>query len=100
MHPYTALLVLAAAFSSASFAQSTAPSDPAGSGPTPERQADAARSGDVIVDCPEDMANARQARQAGHITDKEYAEQRKMAETKLRRDARQAGGAEKNIECK
>jgi hypothetical protein len=51
-------------------------------------------------DCRKDMENARDAKQAGHITEREYAEQKKMAQAKLKRDSGQGGAADKNIECK
>lgn len=47
-----------------------------------------------------DMANARDAKQAGHITEREYAEQAKMAQTKLKRDSGQGGSAQQGTECK
>jgi hypothetical protein len=51
-------------------------------------------------DCRKDMANARDAKQAGHITERELAEQKKMAQTKLKRDSGQAGNAQKDDDCK
>ncbi|HYD95287.1 MAG TPA: hypothetical protein VEC01_08175 [Noviherbaspirillum sp.] len=51
-------------------------------------------------DCVKDMANAKDAKQAGHITEREYAEQKKMAQTKMKRDSGQGASAGKEADCK
>ncbi|GIZ50457.1 hypothetical protein [Noviherbaspirillum aridicola] len=87
MRTHALLIALAAGvFSTASLAQSTAgPSAPPGKG-KPDSQA-VSKADYGVEDCRKDMANAEDAKRAGHITDKEHAEQKKMAQTKMRRDA-------------
>jgi hypothetical protein len=51
-------------------------------------------------DCRRDMVNAQEAKQSGHITEKEVAEQKKMSQTKLKRDSGKAAtGTEKPAGC-
>lgn len=52
-------------------------------GRVPENPPAATKSKDSVGDCREHMANARQAVRSGHSTEKEYAEQKKMAQSKL-----------------
>ena len=101
MRPHSILVALAsAAFAAATLAQSpSSASDPGRSSGSSERQSAQSKSSYGTDDCRKDMANARDAKQAGHITEKEYAEQKKMAQTKLKRDSGQAAGSEKDVDC-
>ncbi|HYC41946.1 MAG TPA: hypothetical protein VEB70_03035 [Noviherbaspirillum sp.] len=98
----TVLIAIAAsAMTSGALAQQAAsPSDRNRSSGSSETQSSASKSNYGADDCRRDMENARDAKQAGHITEKEYAEQKKMAMTKLKRDSGQTGASEKNIDCK
>ncbi|HZW21805.1 hypothetical protein [Noviherbaspirillum sp.] len=102
MRPYPVLISLAAsAFATAALAQSPAkPSEPAKSSGSSASQSAAGKASYGTDDCRKDLENARDAKQAGHITEKEYAEQKKMAQTKLKRDSGQAASAAQNVECK
>ena len=102
MRLHTVLVALAsAAFATAALAQSgAAPSAPAKSSGSSERQSSQSKASYGTEDCIKDMANAKDAKQAGHITDKELAEQKKMAQTKMKRDSGQAAGAGKDVDCK
>lgn len=94
------ILVAATLFSSASLAQPSGSSADAGkSGQTSKIESATKKKSTPVVDCPKEMANAKDAQQAGHVTDKEIAEQRKMVETKLKRDAADPQRAEKNVGC-
>lgn len=92
MKLHLALWVLTAAFSTAGQAQSPASGAEAKPDQKQEGKAASDKSRYAADDCRKDMANAREARQAGHITDKEYAEQKKMAQTKVTRDTGQTAG--------
>ena len=97
----TVLIAIAAsAMASGALAQPAASSSGQNkSSGSSETRSSASKSSYGADDCRKDMENARDARQAGHITEKEYAEQRKMALTKLKRDSGQAGATEKNVDC-
>lgn len=98
----TVLMAIAAsAMTSAALGQSAStPIDQSRSSGSSETRSSESKSIYGLDDCRRDMENARDARQAGHITEKEYTEQKKMAQTKLKRDSAQTGTAEKNIDCK
>lgn len=85
MHLRPIILALAIAAVPPGASAQPASAGPAGTAPakTPGQE----KTGDAAVDCRKDLANARQAQREGHITQKEYAEQKKMAETKLKRDS-------------
>lgn len=103
MHLSTVIIALgaAAAITSVSLAQPAAtPTDRDRSSGDSDTRSSASKSTYDADDCRRDMENARDAKQAGHITDKEYAEQKKMALTKLKRDSGQTGAAEKGVDCK
>lgn len=102
MRPHTVLVALTAAvISAAALAQpAPSPSEQGKSSGTSGSQSSESKASYGTDDCRKDMANAKDAKQAGHITDKELAEQKKMAQTKLKRDTGQAGSAEKGIDCK
>jgi hypothetical protein len=98
--PTVLVAIIASMATSAALAQPAAssaePSRSSGSSETRPSESKASYGAD---DCLRDMENARDARQAGHITEKEYAEQKKMALTKLKRDADQTGAASKEVNC-
>lgn len=102
MYLRTVLIAIAAsAIASAAVAQQAAsPSDSSKTSGSSSSRSTESKASYGIDDCRKDMENARDAKQAGHITEKEYAEQKKMAQTKLKRDSGQAGAADTNIECK
>lgn len=100
MHSSTLVMLVAAVFSSASFAQPSGSSSDAGKSGQPSGiDSPTKKTSTSVVDCPKEMANAKEARQAGHVTDKEVVEQRKMAEIKLKRDSADPRRAEKNVGC-
>ncbi|OWW19934.1 hypothetical protein [Noviherbaspirillum denitrificans] len=105
MFPLPLLATLAAAvFSTAVLAQSTpSSSDPdktsAASSGSSEAAPPASAAHYDMEDCRKDMANAREAKQAGHITEREYAEQKKMAQAKLKRDSGRDESAQKGMGC-
>lgn len=100
MNLYTVTFIVAATFSISVQAQSpSAPADSAKPSRDAQRQAAKEKTTYDKGDCQKDMANVDKARQAGHATDKEVAEQRKMAQSKIKRDAGQAKGAASNAAC-
>lgn len=91
----------AAAITAFSLAQpASTPPDRDRSSGSSDTQSSSSKSSYDAEDCRKDMENARDAKQAGHITEKEYAEQKKMALTKLKRDSGQTGAADKGVDCK
>jgi len=101
MRPHGFLIaVAAAALTSTAFAQpAPATSGPGKSSGSSGAQSTSSKSTYDKEDCRKDMANAEDAKRAGHITDKEHAEQKKMAQAKMKRDSGQGGG-DKSAECK
>lgn len=93
MRTHAIVIALAAGLvSGAALAQTgSAQPNPPGRG-QPDAQAKS-KADYAADDCRKDMANAEHAKQAGHITDREHAEQKKMAQTKMKRDSGQAAGA-------
>ncbi|WP_420473466.1 hypothetical protein [Noviherbaspirillum sp. ST9] len=99
--PTLLIAIGAAAITSLSLAQpASTPSERDRSSGSSETRSAGAKSSYDADDCRKDMENARDARQAGHITEKEYAEQKKMALTKLKRDSGQTGASDKGVDCK
>lgn len=95
------IVIVASAITTAALAQPAAsPPDQSRSSGSSETQSSTSKSSYSADDCRKDMENARDAKQAGHITEKEYTEQKKMALTKLKRDAGQTGASDKSIDCK
>jgi hypothetical protein len=98
--------LVAAVFSTASFAQPASQQaqqpprqENQKSSKAKQKQSAAAKANYSPDDCRKDLANAREAKQAGHVTDKELAEQKKMSQTKLKRDSGKGAEAAKTGEC-
>lgn len=100
MRPTILVAIAGMLFSTTSLAQTPPSSSSSGKADQSARKDSVTRQESAsIVDCRKEMANAKEAQQAGHITGKEVAEQRKMAETKLKRDAAEPSRAQKNVAC-
>lgn len=102
MRLHTVVVALASAvFATTAVAQpASSPSGAARTSGSSERQASESKASYGTEDCLKDMANAKDAKQAGHITEKELAEQKKMAQTKMKRDSGQSASAITGGDCK